>query len=86
MSESLISAEETSLKVHVQICAARNREIARRLGQIEVDTKKLDQIDAVAKRLGRVELAMWSILAALGTGGAVTVQQLLPIARALAGQ
>ncbi len=37
------------------------------------------------KRLSRMEMVAWSILAVLLVGGGVTLKELVPIARALAG-
>lgn len=43
------------------------------------------RFEALDKRLSRLEVVAWSILTAVLLGGGITLRELLPIARALAG-
>lgn len=43
------------------------------------------RFEVLDKRLTRLEMVAWSILAAVLLGGGITIREILPIARALAG-
>ena len=43
------------------------------------------RFEVLDKRLTRLEMVAWSILTAVLLGGGITLRELLPIARALAG-
>ena len=43
------------------------------------------RFEALDKRLSRLEVVGWSILSTMLVGGGITLRELIPIARALAG-
>lgn len=68
----MIEGENKDLALHVALCGERHKDIAGRLDALKADMR---QVKAVA----------WAVMAAVLLGGGVTLRELLPIARALAG-
>ena len=68
-----LEEEATSLPIHVRMCALRHNQL-------------LDSVAAQNRRLSRIEKAAWGILVTLAGGGGLTLTQILPAVRALAGQ
>jgi hypothetical protein len=71
-TEKMMQAERTDLAVHVDACSLRWDRLSERQAQTD-------------GRLVRIERVAWGILALLVAGGGVTLRELLPLARALAG-
>jgi hypothetical protein len=79
-----LDEEATSLPLHVRMCAFRHDQILARVETLDEAARKM--LEAQNARLSRIEKAAWGILLTLGGGGGLTLTQLLPAVRALAGQ
>lgn len=90
--ERIALAEEAeSLPIHVRMCAMRHQQIMERIADAEQkrDEKFAEMtkgIEAVRSDVKAVKNAAYALLLALASGGALTVAQVMPIMRAMAGQ
>lgn len=77
MPHDVIDAEAADLRVHVQLCALRHVEVRERIVEVK-------------DRIGRLEKAVWGVLALVGTGTlfgntGLKLGDLIGIARAFGG-
>jgi hypothetical protein len=83
--ERIALAEEAeSLPIHVRMCALRHSQIMDKIDDLEA--KQSARLSDIEGAINAVKKAAWGLLATVATGGAVTLAQLAPIMRAMAGQ
>ena len=79
-----LEEEATSLPIHVRMCALRHQQIVDKVEALDAAAR--EKMDSQNTRLSRIEKAAWGILITLAGGGGLTLAQVLPIMRAMAGQ
>jgi hypothetical protein len=79
-----LDEEATSLPLHVRMCAFRHDQLITKVEALDEASRKM--LEAQNTRLSRIEKAAWGILLTLAGGGGLTLTQLLPAVRAMAGQ